>query len=257
MESSQPENHEDHAAGKGFTSMTHYNLVRKFFLCSKRWKFQMQKQQWTKNGKSSRRSQAWSLEEVESKKEVILEAQRRQKESPLCHTDGHVSSQERGVRTQITKIQWQRRAPWWYCKRWLWSVRSFYWTGLVCVPKDCRKSNGRYRKITRLRRTSCWRGILTQVKSEDAPRLLTIPKSECPDVWIRLPRHKWPKSWANIDDSVILLEWIWRSSMSRIVMGKTIRGSLLELGWDKVPTWECVFVHRRQGLFLSVFVDDI
>ena len=28
----------------------------------------------------------------------------------------------------------------------------------------------------------------TQVKLEDAPRLLKIPKSECPDVWIRLPQ---------------------------------------------------------------------
>ena len=34
----------------------------------------------------------------------------------------------------------------------------------------------------------------TQVKMEDAPKLLKIPKSECPDIWIRLPRHKWPKS---------------------------------------------------------------
>ena len=29
----------------------------------------------------------------------------------------------------------------------------------------------------------------TQVKLKDAPRLLEIPKSECPDVWIRLPRQ--------------------------------------------------------------------
>ena len=29
---------------------------------------------------------------------------------------------------------------------------------------------------------------------EDAPRLLKIPKSECFDVWIRFPRHKWQKS---------------------------------------------------------------
>ena len=29
-----------------------------------------------------------------------------------------------------------------------------------------------------------------QVKMEDAPKLLKIPKSECPDIWIRLPRHK-------------------------------------------------------------------
>ena len=34
----------------------------------------------------------------------------------------------------------------------------------------------------------------TQVKLEDAPRLLKIQKSECPDISIRLPRHKWPKS---------------------------------------------------------------
>ena len=27
----------------------------------------------------------------------------------------------------------------------------------------------------------------------DAPKLLKNPKSECPDIWIRLPRHKWPK----------------------------------------------------------------
>ena len=33
----------------------------------------------------------------------------------------------------------------------------------------------------------------TQVNMEDAPKLLKIPKSECPDIWIRLPRHKWPK----------------------------------------------------------------
>ena len=30
----------------------------------------------------------------------------------------------------------------------------------------------------------------TQVKMEDAPRLLKIAESECPDIWIRLPQHK-------------------------------------------------------------------
>ena len=32
----------------------------------------------------------------------------------------------------------------------------------------------------------------TQVKMEDAHKLLKIPKSECPDIGIRLLRHKWP-----------------------------------------------------------------
>ena len=46
----------------------------------------------------------------------------------------------------------------------------------------------------------------TQVKMEDAPKLLKIPKSDCPDIWIRLPRHKWPKSWSSVEDPVVLLE---------------------------------------------------
>ena len=46
----------------------------------------------------------------------------------------------------------------------------------------------------------------TQVKMEDAPKLLKIPKSECPDIWIRLPRHKWPKSWSSMEDPVVHLE---------------------------------------------------
>ena len=45
-----------------------------------------------------------------------------------------------------------------------------------------------------------------QVKMEDAPKLLKIHKSECPDIWIRLPRHKWPKSWSIMEDPVVPLE---------------------------------------------------
>ena len=32
---------------------------------------------------------------------------------------------------------------------------------------------------------------------------------------------------------------------------------LLKHGWEKIPTWECLVVHREKGLFLSVYVDDI
>ena len=47
----------------------------------------------------------------------------------------------------------------------------------------------------------------TQVKMEDAPSLLKIPKSECSDIWIRPPRHKWPKSWSSMEeDPVVPLE---------------------------------------------------
>ena len=46
----------------------------------------------------------------------------------------------------------------------------------------------------------------TQVKMQDAHKLLKIPKSECPDNWIRLPRRKGPESWSSIEDPVVPLE---------------------------------------------------
>ena len=41
------------------------------------------------------------------------------------------------------------------------------------------------------------------------------------------------------------------------LLGKTIRGSFNGTWMEKVPNWECLFVHRNQGLFSSVYVDDI
>ena len=45
-----------------------------------------------------------------------------------------------------------------------------------------------------------------QIRMEDASTLLNIPESECPDIWIRLPRHKWPKSWSSMENPVVPLE---------------------------------------------------
>ena len=36
-----------------------------------------------------------------------------------------------------------------------------------------------------------------------------------------------------------------------------LRKILLKHGWEKIPNWECLFVHREKGLFFSVYVDDI
>ena len=36
-----------------------------------------------------------------------------------------------------------------------------------------------------------------------------------------------------------------------------LRKFLLKHGWEKIPNWECLFVHREKGLLLSVYVDDI
>ena len=61
----------------------------------------------------------------------------------------------------------------------------------------------------------------TQVKMEDAPKLFKNPRSECPDIWIRLQKHKWPKPWSSMEDPVVPLE-------------RNLYGHLLaELFWKK------------------------
>ena len=98
----------------------------------------------------------------------------------------------------------------------------------------------------------------TQVIMEEAPKLLTIPKSECPDIWTRLPRHKWPKSSSSMEDPVVPLERnLYGHPLAGLLWEMQFEKILLKYGWEKVSNWECLFVHREKGLFLSVYVDDI
>ena len=48
-----------------------------------------------------------------------------------------------------------------------------------------------------------------------------------------------------------------RSSFGRTVMERQFEKILLQHGWEKVSNWECLFVHREKGLFLSVYVVEI
>ena len=66
------------------------------------------------------------------------------------------------------------------------------------------------------------------------------------------------KDWQNIEEPEV--------SVQRNLFGHTLAGLLckrqfekvlLKKGGVKAPTWECVFVHRQQSLFLSLYVDDI
>ena len=75
-----------------------------------------------------------------------------------------------------------------------------------------------------------------QVKMEDAPKLFKIPKSECPDIWIRLPRHKWPKSWSSVEDPVVPLERnLYGHPLAGLLWERQFEKILLQHGWEKVP----------------------
>ena len=98
----------------------------------------------------------------------------------------------------------------------------------------------------------------TQVEKEDAPKLLKIPKSESPAIWIRRPKHKWPKTWSSMEDTVVPLERnLYGHPLAGLLWERQFEKLLLKYAWEKVPNWECLFVHREKGLFLSVYVDDI
>ena len=76
----------------------------------------------------------------------------------------------------------------------------------------------------------------TQVKKEDAHKLLKIPKSECPDIWIRLPRHKWPKSWSSMEDPVVPLERnLYGHPLAGLLWERQFEKILLKHGWEKIP----------------------
>ena len=87
----------------------------------------------------------------------------------------------------------------------------------------------------------------THVKMEDAPQLLKIPKPECPDIWIRLPRHKWPKSWSSIEDPVVPLERnLYGHPLAGLLWEGQFEKILLKHGWEKIPILGCFFVHREK-----------
>ena len=91
----------------------------------------------------------------------------------------------------------------------------------------------------------------TQVKMEDAPNMLKIPKSECPDIWIRLPRHKSLESWSSMEDPVVLLERnLYGHPLAGLIWERQFEKILLKYGWVKVSNCECLFVHCEKRIIL-------
>ena len=74
VESSQPDNQEDRISGKGFTSMSHDNLLHKFIPMPQAMKIPDAEAAVVKALRKLETIPAWDLRKVKSKKEVILEA---------------------------------------------------------------------------------------------------------------------------------------------------------------------------------------
>ena len=207
MGESLPKYHEDHIAGKGNNSLQDYNMVHKFIPMPQARKNSSTKaaanQEWEKHEKKS----AWDITKVRNKSEVIDEART---EGITVHFASlmdicHLKNAEMEAKHQKYKGRVLLRGD---------IVKDDSGSYAVFTEQGSSASQTTAAKVMDVisRLPGCAGqaadavSAYTQVTMEDAPKLLKIPKSECPDIWIRLPRHKWPKSWSSIEDPVVPLE---------------------------------------------------
>ena len=111
-ESSQSKNREDHIAGKGLFSMSHSNLAHKFIPMPQAMKIPDAKAA-VDRMEEARDNPSMETGDCQEQKRGFLGSTKREKESLLCHFDGHMSPQECGVWNQNSRnYKRQSRAPW-------------------------------------------------------------------------------------------------------------------------------------------------
>ena len=61
-----------------------------------------------------------------------------------------------------------------------------------------------------------------------------------------------------MEDPVVPLERnLYDHPLTGLLWERQFEKILMKYDSEKIPNWECFFVHRGKGLFLSVYVDDI
>ena len=230
MEESLSNYHEDHIAGKGNKSLQHFNLVHKFYSYVS-----------SQENSRSRSSSGWGMGEtgkdssvgmtkVRSKSEVIDEAKTREKFILLhCWTSVIWRMPTWRQSTKNTMVEL-------YSETILWKMDLMQYL----QNKDHQYHKWLQQKSWIISRLPGCSGqaadavsACTQVKMEDAPKLLKIPKSECPDIWIRLPRHKWPESSSSMEDPVVPLERnLYGHLLAALLWWRQFEKFLLKYGWE-------------------------
>ena len=195
MGNSIPHYHQDHVAGKGENSLQLCNLIHKFIPMPQAVKIPAAKAAVDKEWGKLETISAWNLTKVRSKKKVIDEAKTSDATihfaslMDICH----LKNAELEAKHQKHKGQVVLRSD--IVKDNSGSYAVFTEQGSSAFQMTTVKIMD---IISRLPgcdgQAANAVSAYTQVKMEDAHKILKIPKSECPNIWIRLPRHKWPKS---------------------------------------------------------------
>ena len=200
--------------------------------CLKRWKYLQHKQQWIKNEKKLENISAWNLAKVRNKSEVIDEAWNKSEKvhfaslMDICH----LKNTELEKKHQKYKGRVVLRGD---------IVRDDSGSYAVFTEQPSSASQVTAAEVMDI--NSRLPGLvvqaadaISQVKMEDAPQLLNIQKSNYPDIWTRLPRHKWPKSLSSMEDPVVPLERnLYGHPLAGLLWEEQFEKIMLEHGWGK------------------------
>ena len=235
--------------GKEWTHWTIAILCTSSFLCLKPWKYQKQRQQWRKNGKNEentsmaadecqeqKRGDRWSKEWAQNRTVHFASLM------DLCH----LKNSELEPPFQKYKGRVVLRGD--IVKNDSGSFAVFTEQGSSAAQMTAARVMD---VISRLAGCSGQAAdavsAYTQVKLEDAPSLLKIPKSECPDIWLRLPKHKWPKSRSSMEDPVVPLERnLYCHPLARLLWERQFEKVLLENGWEKFQIGNADSLRERE-----------
>ena len=100
-------------------------------------------------------------------------------------------------------------------------------------------------------------GAYTHANLDPASHLLGGTQQKPVETWITLPPSRRPTSWCSIEFPVCKLKLnLYGHPVAGLIWELYCRHAILELGFEPVKSWECLYVHRQKGLFLSVYVDD-
>ena len=181
----------------------HYSITiwyTNLYLSLKQWSYPAAKAVVDKEWETLEKIPAWDKTKVRNKSEVSDEARREGRKvhfaslMDLCHL------KNAELETKHQKYKGQSCTPRRHCERWFWILCTIHWARIISITNDGRKksriSSPDYPGSAGEAADAV--SAFSQVKMEDAPKLLKILQLGCPDIWIRPPRHKWPKSWSSM-----------------------------------------------------------
>ena len=81
---------------------------------------------------------------------------------------------------------------------------------------------------------------------------------EFPVTYITLPRGRRPRDWdQKYNDPVVVLDLnLYGHPLAGLVWELHCEKIVKDMGFQRVPSWECLFYHRAKQLFLNIYVDD-